>query len=85
MERPDLTAAQATGKTRDSRIGRKPAYFAPHGLIETDFHSGDRLVPGQILSGPAIVQRSGDTVVLPPQMTATVDDHGGLTILQEAS
>jgi N-methylhydantoinase A len=85
MERPSLTASQANGDRQGSRIGRKPAYFSPQGLIDTDFHSGDRLVPGQTLSGPAIVQRSGDTVVLPPRMTATVDNHGGLTIVQEAS
>jgi len=85
MERPSLTASQANGDRQGSRIGRKPAYFSPQGLIDTDFHSGDRLVPGQMLSGPAIVQRSGDTVVLPPRMTATVDNHGGLTIVQEAS
>ena len=84
MERPSLTAPRQNGKAPDSYIDRRQAYFAPQGLVDTDFHSGDRLMPGQSLRGPAIVQRSGDTVVLPPGMTATVDDHGGLTIKQEA-
>jgi N-methylhydantoinase A/oxoprolinase/acetone carboxylase beta subunit len=83
MERPSLVAT-AGGPGEDSQIGRKPTFFASDGVVDTAFHRGDRLRPGQTLRGPAIIQRSGDTVVLPPRMTAAVDNHGGLTITHEA-
>lgn len=85
MERPILNATRTDGAGQDSLIGTKPAFFAPDGVIDTDFHRGDRLRAGQILSGPAIIQRSGDTVVLPPKMTAAVDNHGGLTITHKVT
>jgi N-methylhydantoinase A len=84
MERPSLIAVGTDGAQEDSRIGIKPAFFTPDGVVDTTFHRGDRLRPGQTLAGPAIIQRSGDTVVLPPRMKAAVDDHGGLTITNEA-
>lgn len=83
MERPSLVAT-ADGPEQDSQIGLKPTFFASDGVVDTAFHRGDRLRPGQTLRGPAIIQRSGDTVVLPPRMTAAVDSHGGLTITHEA-
>jgi N-methylhydantoinase A len=84
MERPSLIAVVADGTKADSQIGSKQTFFAPDGFVDTAFHRGDRLYPGQKLRGPAIIQRSGDTVVLPPRMKAAVDDHGGLTITHEA-
>jgi N-methylhydantoinase A len=67
-----------------SRIGQRQAFFAPAGFIETAIHAGNRLAPGQELSGPAIIQRSGDTVVLPPGTDARVDPYGGILISWQA-
>jgi N-methylhydantoinase A len=80
MERPVLEAAGVKDKASASLTAQRKAYFAPDGHIDTEFHAGWRLVPGQVLNGPAVVQRSGDTVVLPPQTRAEVDRYGGLTI-----
>jgi N-methylhydantoinase A len=80
MERPVLDAAATKDMAPTSFTGRQPAYFAPDGHVETEFHAGWHLIPGQVLVGPAVVQRSGDTVVLPPHTRAEVDRHGGLTI-----
>lgn len=80
MDRPmlDVSTAAAEG---GSLVQRKRCYFTPDGYLETEIHAGDRLVPGQTLEGPAIIQRSGDTVVLPPHTHASADEFGGLTIL----
>ena len=80
MERPVLEAAGVKDKASVSLTAQRKAYFSPDGHIDTEFHAGWRLVPGQVLNGPAVVQRSGDTVVLPPQTRAEVDRYGGLTI-----
>jgi N-methylhydantoinase A len=58
--------------------GSRHAYFAPGGFCETPVYSGHRLVPGNRVQGPAIVQRMGDSVVIPPEFEALVD--GSMTL-----
>ncbi len=80
MERPALDVKGHATNGAGSVTGRQKAFFAPAGEVDTEIHSGDKLQPGQTLLGPAIIQRSGDTVVLPPGTVAEVDRFGGITI-----
>ncbi len=80
MERPVLDIVGHQTKNSGSLTGRKKAFFAPAGEIDTEIHMGDKMRPGQVLKGPAIIQRPGDTVVLPPGTRAEVDRYGGITI-----
>jgi N-methylhydantoinase A len=80
MERPVLDLVGHQTNSSGSLTGRKKAFFAPGGEIDTEIHTGDKMRPGQVLQGPAIIQRSGDTVVLPPATRAEVDRYGGITI-----
>ena len=80
MERPQLDVTGRASDGAGSITGRKKAFFAPGGEVDTDIHAGDKLRPGQTFNGPAIVQRAGDTVVLPPGAFAEVDRFGGITI-----
>ena len=80
MERPQLDVKGSAGDATTSITGRKKAFFAPGGEVDTEIHAGDKLRPGQKLNGPAIIQRAGDTVVLPPGALAEVDRFGGITI-----
>ena len=80
LERPTLThAVGATSGT--SQTGERGVLFdARDGFVATAIHDGSRLTPGQRLDGPAIIQRFGDTVVVPPDTRINVDRFGGLTI-----
>jgi N-methylhydantoinase A len=80
VERPPIDVPAEVAEGSSSLIGRRQAYFAPGGFVDTEIHTGPGLRPGQRLSGPAIVQRAGDTVVLPPGFEAAVDKYGGITI-----
>jgi N-methylhydantoinase A/oxoprolinase/acetone carboxylase beta subunit len=80
MERPALELVGHAANGAGSLTGRKKAFFTPAGEVDTEIHAGDRLRPGQSLYGPAIIQRAGDTVVLPPGTLAEVDRFGGITI-----
>jgi N-methylhydantoinase A len=82
MERPVLDMPSAKEAT-SSLIDRRPAYFSPHGFVDTEFHAGGRLRIGQNLQGPCIIQRAGDTVVLPPDTSAFIDPCGGIVITLE--
>jgi N-methylhydantoinase A/oxoprolinase/acetone carboxylase beta subunit len=82
MERPVLDMPNAKEAT-SSLIDRRRAYFAPHGFVDTEFHAGGRLRIGQNLQGPCIIQRAGDTVVLPPNTSAFIDPCGGIVITLE--
>jgi N-methylhydantoinase A len=43
-------------------------------------YDGPRLVPGQTILGPAIVEEPFTTIVVYPGQRATVDGHGNYTI-----
>jgi N-methylhydantoinase A len=53
--------------------GERPAYFEPDGYIATRVYDGDRLAAGNRIDGPAIIERMGDSVVVPPGFSAEVD------------
>lgn len=80
MERPKLAGLERSSTMPASLIGHRNCYFADTGHVATDIHDGERILNGQRIVGPAIVQRPGDTVVLPPGTYADADHHGGLTI-----
>ena len=84
LERPNLSADVAGSSARDSRTGTRRVYFSgAGGFVPTEIHAGELLFPGQSITGPAIVQRFGDTVVVPPDTHIVVDGYGGLTIIHQ--
>jgi N-methylhydantoinase A len=59
----------------------RPAYFPEcGGYTETAVYQRAWLAPGQILEGPAIVEDSGSTTVLPPGSRALTDERGSLVV-----
>jgi N-methylhydantoinase A len=53
--------------------GERMAYFDTGGFQSTPVYAGESLRPGHLLEGPAIVERMGDSVVIPPGLTGEVD------------
>jgi N-methylhydantoinase A len=69
----------------EARTGTRPAYFGPasgNEYIDTAVYRRDRLAPGDELAGPAIVEGAVDTVVVPPDWTARVDDRRDLHLVR---
>jgi N-methylhydantoinase A len=64
LEGPDSAAALK---------GARSAYFEPAGFIATSVYDGEALRAGNVVEGPAIIERMGDSVVVPPGFTAQVD------------
>ena len=79
LPRPTVTpAARATGTLADARLGERRAYFGS--FLPTTIYERARLPLGARLTGPAIVEQSDTTTVIPPGVTALVDDAGNLRL-----
>jgi N-methylhydantoinase A len=53
-------------------------------MVETDIYRGTELVPGNELSGPAIVELPVTTIVIHPGQTAKIDGFGNVVIALDA-
>ena len=72
-------AARASGTSpADARIGERRAYFG--GYVPTTLYERARLPLGARLVGPAIVEQDDTTTVIPPGVTALVDNAGNLRL-----
>lgn len=72
---------------RDTAAARKrprQAYFQGHGFLETVVFDGERLRAGAVVEGPAIIEETFTTFVLPPGARARVDGHGNFVTTREA-
>ncbi len=48
--------------------------------VETAILAGDQLMPGDTVEGPALIERLGTTVAIPPRTLATVDPHRNIVL-----
>ena len=84
LPRPVLRPpARAGGAVADARTGLRPAYFAPDGFVATAIYERERLPLGSRVPGPAIVEQTDTTTVIPPGHAAVVDAVGNLRIRRE--
>ena len=79
LPRPAVSpAARSTGTLADARLGERRAYFGD--FVSTAIYERARLPLGARLAGPAIVEQSDTTTVIPPGVSALVDDAGNLRL-----
>jgi N-methylhydantoinase A len=80
---PPAFAADGLAAGEGARpVGERSAYFEGEGFVPTRIYAGADLRPGDAVAGPAVLERMGDSIVVPPGHTATVDER--LTIRLEA-
>ena len=80
VDQPELDLApQGEG---DPLIERRAVWF--DGWQDTPVLDRERLVPGSVVTGPAIVEEAGGTSVLPPGWQATAHGSGALVCAREA-
>ncbi len=74
--------AEAAGADCSPAVkGERPAVFeAGKGAVPTKVLDGGKLQCGNVVSGPAIIERPGDTVVVPPGVSAYVDRYLNIRI-----
>ena len=80
IERPRLVELEAgTGGPDRARTGVRPVWF-DDGWVQTPVYWRPDLGPGDVVTGPAVVEEFGSTVPLHPGFTATLDDYANLLI-----
>jgi N-methylhydantoinase A len=77
---PRIALAKAAASSADARRkGTRRAYFPEaRGYTDTPVYDRYELAAGTSLTGPAIVEERESTTVLPPGVTATVDEYANL-------
>jgi N-methylhydantoinase A len=61
--------------------GKRPAYFPqPRGFAETTVYDRTRLVPGDEIPGPAVVEEDGSTLVIGPGGVGRVAASGNIVV-----
>jgi N-methylhydantoinase A len=73
-EQPDAPTEESGGPER------RRCYFRGHGWLDTAIHDRAKLPQGRCLTGPAIIEEYGSTVVLGPGDRLLVGPHGVLEI-----
>jgi N-methylhydantoinase A len=87
--RAPIALAQFTPTGQDpqaARIAQRPVWFDARSARSTDVFWRERLRPGMIVRGPAIVEEATSVTLIPPERTATVAADLGLFVkLKERS
>jgi N-methylhydantoinase A len=79
VSKPALHKLPAGNGKTDARVGQRDVYFDGT-YRETPVYLRERLAFAQAVEGPAVIEESGSTTVLPPGWRATVLDHGELML-----
>ena len=73
--------APTTGRRiEETKKGIREVDFIEAGIHAAALYNGEALEPGMTLTGPAIIEESGTTVVVPPDVPCTIDDYGNYRI-----
>jgi len=82
LPRPTVTpAARAHGTLAEARLGERRAYFGE--FVPTTIYERARLPLGARLPGPAIVEQTDTTTIIPPGVIALVDEAGNLRLRRD--
>lgn len=79
-EKAQLPKATGEGLGLASAVrGERECVFGDQ-VVKATVYLGDRLMPGDTLAGPAIIEESITTVVIPPSFKCAVDDYGNCVL-----
>jgi N-methylhydantoinase A len=79
--RAEATEPGETGAGGSAVKGTRPAYFPePRGFEETTVYDRTRLVPGDEIRGPAVVEEEGSTLVIGPGGVGRVAASGNIVV-----
>lgn len=79
VPKPPVTQAQLSENVASDAVkARRPAYF--NGWHDTPIYDREKLMPGNRVAGPAIIEQMDSTTVVHPGMSAEIDRFGNIII-----
>jgi N-methylhydantoinase A/oxoprolinase/acetone carboxylase beta subunit len=82
VARPPLAAQPASGADAGAAAkGQRQVHFDPAGFVPAVVFDGGKLRAGNLIDGPAVIERMGDSVVVPPGYRAAVDPYLSLRVV----
>jgi N-methylhydantoinase A len=79
MDKPEPPPWPSNGVVADAALGPRPVWF-DGGWVDTPVYERSRLPAAAVLPGPAVIDESGSTTIVPPAWSARVLDHGDLLL-----
>jgi N-methylhydantoinase A len=80
VAKPDLRMHELQGEDASAALkGSRDVYFDA-GLVPTPIYSADRLVPGNVVTGPTVIEGLATTVVVHPGQRVQVDAYGNFLL-----
>ena len=80
VPKPALRRATEVGASFDKATIEDRAVVFEGAKLTTRVYARDLLAPGMLVPGPALIEESGTTTVVPPGFTAAADVHGNLVL-----
>ena len=76
LSKPAKPVRKKISRRKPKPWTRRAAYFGPEDLRKTPVFRGSELEPGATIAGPAIIEEPTTTIVVYPEMSATVSPSG---------
>jgi len=85
IQRPQIVAhpVPATPEPATPKGIRPVCFDAQEGYVDASLYWRPDLTPGQVVSGPAVIEEFGSTVPLHPGFTARIDAHLNIIVTRE--
>jgi N-methylhydantoinase A len=82
LERPKLEAAPLSRPDPSrARVGKRMVFVETHnGMAEADIYDFERLVPGNVIEGPAVIHTPITTIVVQAEQRGTLDGYRNVLI-----
>ena len=83
LQKPQIKKGEITHESKPFPISVRKVYFSQAdntGYLDTGIYSRDKLTPGDVISGPAIVEQMDSTLLILPGMGARVDEYGNIIV-----
>ncbi len=79
LKKPEITKTEMK-EYKPSPEGERKIYFEEGGWLNSNIYHREKLRPGAIIEGPAVVEEYDSTTLIPPGHLLSVDEYGNLRI-----
>lgn len=83
VPKPKLKKLERVGTLEEAKKENRNVYYEEDGWVDTPIYDRDKLPPGEVVQGPAIVEEKAAVTVIYKQQKLYLDDYGNIIIEKE--